>query len=149
MTVSETSLVGRLESGPDASRDYGLHLRKYQALCDEAKETIGRLTRELGRVGSQNYRLIGELADMKSRALTAEAQRDGAYEHAARFCDGWLAEFENAEIQHVSARVYAVDAVKDIATAIRAARLKPDQEEIHRTKPTSTQNTRIRTALEI
>jgi hypothetical protein len=52
-------------------------------------------------------------ADIKN-AVTAERER------CAKIADGWIATFGEKNPTHVTAQKWAVDAVKDIAEAIRS-----------------------------
>lgn len=46
--------------------------------------------------------------------------REAIIEQCARIADAWVADFGNVQIKYTDARVYAVEAVKDVADAIRA-----------------------------
>lgn len=75
-----------------------------------------------------------QLAAANARAEQAEAARVKAVEDGrvegreatidagVSLCAGWLAQFENGEITHVSATRYASDAVKDIAEHLQKLR---------------------------
>lgn len=70
-------VVERLRYGPDASHDYGTHLKKYQSLCNEAATIISEL--EADRVDKATaWDAIAE-KNSKIAELQAERDRDRLY----------------------------------------------------------------------
>lgn len=151
MTVSETSLVGResrtvrdpflnkdvqvsdrlldrlrgrYACGPtmeNGEPEFGWREHETPPIQHEAAETIERLTRERDEQRSNGYELLGAaLEKLQARLDTAEAQRDGAYEHAASIA---FSAITSVVISDDGNTVLA----DHVASAIRAARLKPDQ----------------------
>lgn len=64
-----SDIVERLNSGASTSRHYGLHLRKYQELCNEAAS-------ELSHLKAENERLRATLANSKSPCAYCDLPAD-------------------------------------------------------------------------
>ena len=136
MTVSETSLVGRLEIAEDALRRAGFRrcdsmacncnswhqVGGFRARFDEIKEAV-----EEAGFETNGKTLLGAVKGIIASALTAEAQRDGAYEECAKIAErvGNFGDYKREELTSDFGQP-RFDMMQSIASAIRAARLKPE-----------------------
>lgn len=124
-------LVARLPTDAAARRlpEFIKTLRIKRAARREsvyASDNVYALLDALDAAEARARELEAQLADQRAmskynreQAEKAERALAEAYERAAKVADGWLAQFANHEIKYVSARMYASDAIQDIATAIR------------------------------
>ena len=83
------------------------HVRQHYLKLEDAAQRQG--IEDAGRIA--NAQAYG--------AAREQAIRADERERCAKVADGWLAQFAHHEIKYVSARMYASDAIQDIATAIR------------------------------
>ncbi len=80
--------------------------------------------RERSQTDNRYDELINQIVSLEARLADARAT---ALEEAAKVCDEWVDRFGDREIQYVSARDWASNAIKDCADLIRALKPKEPQ----------------------
>src|SRR6266699_99966 len=97
-------------------------------LADELDGIVSAL--KMGGKGNEVWMANSDAPTIQKAVLAlrqaAAAQgREAIIEECAKIADAWIADFGNLPTKHLNARDYAVEAVKDIADAIRAIALTP------------------------
>ncbi len=94
------------------------------AALEEAREQVAAFMILHGFATGHGDTLVDLLAEMGAQM---KERRAAALEEAAKVAAGWLEAFGSVDIDFVTPRQYAVDAVRDIEAAIRALKEARDE----------------------
>ena len=89
----------------------------------DVNEPLDRLLEEaadeIERQKAKNSQLYKKISEMATEAYDLTVRFEDERERCIAICGSWIGSFQNVDIQHLSARQWAVNSIEDIMELIR------------------------------